>query len=57
MSFAQKTARSTDAHREVSKVIWVTLKKKDVLLRDCWASKKAKVVSNRLAGLCGLGEF
>ena len=56
--FLQRRARFTDAQREVSRVtIYVTLKKKNILLKNCWANQKAKAASNRLAGLCGLGKF
>ena len=55
--FLQRRARSTDVQKEVSKVICVTLKKKNILLKDCWANQKGEVTSNRLAGLCGLGKF
>ena len=47
--FPKRRARSTGEQREVSKVILVTLKKKNILLKDCWAHQKAKGTSNRLA--------
>ena len=33
----------------------MTLKKKNILLKDCWTNQKAKGASDRLAGVCRLG--
>lgn len=55
--FLQRRARSTDVQKEVSKGICGTLKKKNILPKDCWANQKGEGASNRLAGLCGLGKF
>ena len=50
----QGRARSTEAQREISKIICVALGKKNILLKDCWVNQKAKAILNTLAGLCGL---
>ena len=52
----QRRATSIDEQREVSKVICVTYKKKNILLKTCWAHQ-AEAASNGPAGFCSLGTF
>ena len=44
--FLQRRSGSPDAQREVSKVIGVPLKKKNILLKDCCTNQKVKAASS-----------
>lgn len=57
-SVLSEKARSTDAQREVRKVICVTKKEnKFFLLKNCQTNQKAEMVSNRLTGFCDPGKL
>lgn len=51
LSAKEGKIRSTAAQREVSKVSCVTLKKKNILLKSCWANQKAEAASELLASV------
>lgn len=54
----KRKARSTDAQREVRKVICVTKKENKIfVLKNCQTNQKVEVVSDRLTGFCDLGKL